>query len=191
MCLCFYPSIYLSWWCSGESSVSGSRVGNVLQMLPVRREETIPRRFQSPPKPAPPWLPPSFHLAISRGANELMRGGGRERERERRGKIVQMRWSSHALCVCVFGFGPSITQVRECSMLDLVIRCHRDVTRGDCVETRGLADRTGLGSSSSTTPGLFQLVLILGCFCTDAAPLHTCAWCQACSKKGGFQAPST
>lgn len=54
MCLCFYPSIYLSWWCSSESSVSGSRVGNVLQMLPVRREETIPRRFQSPPKPAPP-----------------------------------------------------------------------------------------------------------------------------------------
>lgn len=94
------------------------------------------------------------------------------------------------VCVCVFGFGPSITQVRECSMLDSVIRCHRDVTRGDCVETRGLADRTGLGSSSSTTPGLFQLVLILGCFCTDAAPLHTCAWCQLAVRKEAFRLPA-
>lgn len=50
------------------SSVSGVRVGDALQVLPVRREETIPQRFQPPPHLD------SCHPSI-RGPNEPGKGG--------------------------------------------------------------------------------------------------------------------
>lgn len=202
MYLSIYISIYLSWWRFGESSVSGSRVGNVLQMLPVRREETIPPRFQSPSKPAPPQLPPSFYFAISRGANEPRRGvGGRGSAgvRQRGTTVVQMRWSSHAVRACVFG--PSISyewgnaarwhqRWKRQVVTQVVCVATRPVARRNVPTLHSFSARAGRDQSASTMPGWFQLMLILGCFCTDTASLHKRALCQLAVRKKPFRHPA-
>lgn len=99
-CVSICPSIYLSWWCFGESSLAGSRVGNVLQMLPVRREETIPRRFQSSP-PNPPHLN-SLNPSISSLSEVLMSPGEVEAEAEREQTSANEVIKSCCVCVSVW-----------------------------------------------------------------------------------------
>ena len=89
-------------------------------------------------------------------------------------------------------FGVPVLQWCECQV----------VTWGECVRTHpvvrhNLPTRLGLHSLKGTglkrfhtAPRLFQLVLILGCFCTDTAPLHTCASCQLAVRKKPFRHPA-
>lgn len=58
------------------SSVSGVRVGDALQVLPVRREETIPQRFQPPPTSNPVILPSEALMSPGKVGGLLMEGDG-------------------------------------------------------------------------------------------------------------------